>query len=304
MLNALTIDVEDYFHAHALEHTFPRTSWNDISSRVACSTRRVLRILRENDAKATFFVLGWVAQRHPEIVREIAADGHELATHGFAHESVYEMDPESFRQDVRKSMEAIAAACPDVQIRGYRAPSFSINHQTPWAFDILTELNLAYDSSISPATFHDRYGTPSACRFAHMITPKMLEIPLSSIRMMGCNWQIAGGGYFRLFPLPITSWAIEKINREGHPAVVYLHPWEFDPDQPRAQTAPLFSRFRHYVNLRKTEERLRKLLRRFAFGPINQVFRERLCFIYAETACPRTETGSPGHYASGKLAPT
>jgi polysaccharide deacetylase family protein (PEP-CTERM system associated) len=278
MMNALTIDVEDYFHVHAFEGVFPRASWNGISTRVAESTRRILKILRDHDTKATFFVLGWVAHRQPEIVREIAADGHELASHGFAHHAVYKLDPDSFRSDLLQSIDAISTACPGTQIRGYRAPSFSLNQDTPWAFDILTELNVVYDSSISPATFHDRYGTPSAPRFAHMVSPRLLEIPLSTIRIIGCNWQVAGGGYFRLFPLPITSWAIRKINREGHPAIIYLHPWEFDTEQPRVRAASLRSKFRHYVNLRHTEARLRAILRQFAFGPITEVFKDQLLF--------------------------
>jgi len=303
MINALTIDVEDYFHVHALASAFPRASWNDIPSRVVHSTRRVLQILREHDTKATFFVLGWVAYRHPEIVREIANDGHELASHGFAHEPVYELDPDSFRQDVTDSIKSIVAACPEARIHGYRAPSFSINQKTPWAYDILAELNLIYDSSISPATFHDRYGSPSAFRFAHLVeSSKLLEIPLSTIRAIGCNWQVAGGGYFRLFPLPITSWSIRKINREGHPAIVYLHPWEFDTEQPRVKSAPLLSRFRHYVNLRHTERRLRKLLTQFKFGPITDVFREQLLVIAGRTVGPHGQALSRAYCASSQPA--
>jgi polysaccharide deacetylase family protein (PEP-CTERM system associated) len=276
MMNALTIDVEDYFHVHAFERIFPRASWNSVPPRVVENTRRILQLLRAHDTQATFFVLGWVAHRHPEVVREIADDGHELASHGYAHQALYELDRDSFHADVRRSIDAILTASPAAQIRGYRAPSFSLNQHTCWAFDVLTELEVSYDSSISPATIHDRYGMPSAPRFAHSVRPRLLEIPVSTVRALGCNWQVAGGGYFRLFPLPITSWAIRKINREGHPAVIYLHPWEFDTDQPRVTSASLRSKFRHYVNLRHTEARLSAILREYPFGPMNQVFRNRL----------------------------
>jgi polysaccharide deacetylase family protein (PEP-CTERM system associated) len=273
MLNALTFDVEDYFHVHAFDGVIPRDQWESIPRRVCESTRFILQLLRNHNTRATFFVLGWVADRHPELVREIAADGHELASHGYAHEAVSSLTRERFRSDVSRSLEAILSACPDAQIRGYRAPSFSINAETPWAYEVLNELGFAYDSSISPATFHDRYGMPSAPRFAHVAAGKLTEIPVSTIRLLGCNWAVAGGGYFRLMPLAITNWAVRRINREGQPVVVYLHPWEFDPDQPRVTAASLRSRIRHYVNLRHTAERLQQLLRQFRFGTIEDVLR-------------------------------
>lgn len=272
MLNALTIDVEDYFHVHAFAGVIPRAKWDSIPRRVCVSTRCILQLLRSHNTRATFFVLGWVADRHPELVREIAADGHELASHGYAHEAVSSLTRERFRDDVTRSLEAILSACPDAQIRGYRAPSFSINEHTPWAYEVLTELGFAYDSSISPASFHDRYGSPSAPRFAHAVGNKFTEIPMSTIRLLGCNWAVAGGGYFRLAPLAFTNWAVRRINRENQPAVVYLHPWEFDPDQPRVAGASRCSRFRHYVNLRHTKTRLERLLAMFPFAPIEDVF--------------------------------
>jgi polysaccharide deacetylase family protein (PEP-CTERM system associated) len=276
MLNALTIDVEDYFHVHAFESVIARDNWSDIPARVVENTRIILRLLCEHDTRATFFTLGWVADKHPEIVREIAADGHELATHGYAHEAVWDLNPDSFRRDIERSIDAILAACPDAKIQGYRAPSFSINEDMPWAFDVLAALGLSYDSSVFPTSFHDRYGHHSAPRFAHQIGERLWEIPLSTIRAFGCNWPVAGGGYFRLTPLSVTAWAVRRINREGQPAVVYLHPWEFDPDQPRVRSAPLRSKFRHYINLHRTEQRLRGLLRQFSFGPVDVVFREQL----------------------------
>jgi polysaccharide deacetylase family protein (PEP-CTERM system associated) len=276
MLNALTFDVEDYFHVHAFAGVIPRDDWDKFPTRVAANTRTILRLLRERGTRATFFVLGWVADRHPEIVREIAGDGHELATHGFAHESVSDLTPDAFRLDIERSISAIVDACPEAAIRGYRAPSFSITDQSYWAFDVLSKLGMEYDSSISPATLHDRYGIPTASRYSHRLAAGLLEIPVSTLRTFGCNWQVAGGGYFRLAPLWFTSWAVRKINSEGQPAVIYLHPWEFDPAQPRIQAATLRSKFRHYVNLRHTERRLRRLLDLHSFGPIEEVFCKQL----------------------------
>jgi len=276
MLNALTFDVEDYFHVHAFEDVISRDTWAEIPTRIVENTRLILQLLREHNTQATFFILGWVAERHPEIVQEIAADGHELASHGFAHESVYKLRPEQFRRDLQQSLDALLAAVPQACIKGYRAPSFSITEETNWAFGVLESLGFAYDSSVFPVTLHDRYGIHSAPRIAHTVGIQLLEIPLSTIRVFGCNWPVAGGGYFRLTPLPLTAWAIRRINCQGNPAVVYLHPWEFDPHQPRVVSASLRSKFRHYVNLRHTEQRLRALLQQFSFGPIDVVFGERL----------------------------
>jgi polysaccharide deacetylase family protein (PEP-CTERM system associated) len=276
MKNALSFDVEDYFHVHAFSDTIAREDWDGIPTRVMECTRRILQVLREHNTLATFFVLGWVAERHPEIVREIAEDGHELASHGYGHEAVDELNVDAFRTDIQRSINSILAAFPAAHITGYRAPSFSINEKTPWAFEVLAAQGLTYDSSVSPATFHDRYGVPSAPRFAHPTLSSLLEIPPSTIRAFGCNWPVAGGGYFRLAPLQVTAWAIRRINREGQPAVVYLHPWEFDPEQPRIASAPLRSKFRHYINLRHTERRLRRMLQSFAFGSIQEVFHDQL----------------------------
>jgi len=287
-MNALTIDVEDYFHVHAFEGVIARQQWHAMPVRVVENTRRILQMLREFDVRATFFILGWVAERFPDLVRDIAADGHELASHGHEHESVYKLTKDSFREDVERSMAAIRSACPAAKFQGYRAPSFSINETTPWAFEVLESLGFAYDSSVFPIAFHDRYGMHSAPRFAHLVGPALWEIPLSTVRAIGCNWPVAGGGYFRLSPLSLTTWGLRKINREGQPAVVYLHPWEFDPEQPRVLSAPLRSRFRHYVNLHRTEGRLRQLLRQFSFGPVNVVFRDH----FAEARVVPAATGA------------
>jgi polysaccharide deacetylase family protein (PEP-CTERM system associated) len=284
MLNALTFDVEDYFQVHAFEEVIPRSTWQEIPTRVHDNTRLILELLREYKTRATFFMLGWVAERHPELVRAIHADGHELASHGYAHESVYTLNPDVFRADVSRSLESILAACPEATVRGYRAPSFSVNAETPWAFEVLESLGFTYDSSVFPVTFHDRYGMHHAPRFAYTVGQSLLEIPMSTLRAMRCNWPVAGGGYFRLAPLRLTSWAIRRINQLGHPAVVYLHPWEFDPQQPRVTAASRRSKFRHYVNIHRTEARLRSLLTQFSFGPIEAVFSDQLCHSVAATS--------------------
>jgi polysaccharide deacetylase family protein (PEP-CTERM system associated) len=281
MLNALTFDVEDYFHVHAFEGVIPREAWQDIPTRLVENTRLILRLLRQYDTRATFFMLGWAAERHPEIVQEIADDGHELASHGYGHESVYKLGPHAFREDVQRSLEALLSAVPHARIKGYRAPSFSITEETTWAFEVLESLGFVYDSSVFPIRLHDRYGIHNAPRFAHAVGAGFMEFPLSTIRAFGCNWPVAGGGYFRLSPLTFTTWAIRRINGGGEPAMVYLHPWEFDPEQPRVPTAPLRSKFRHYVNLHQTEKRLHTLLKRFSFGPIERVFREQLSEVNA-----------------------
>jgi polysaccharide deacetylase family protein (PEP-CTERM system associated) len=276
MKNALSFDVEEYFHVHAFADVIPRDTWDSIPSRVVAGTQAILEILDRHQTRATFFVLGWVAERHPALVRQIADGGHELASHGYGHQAVDSLTCEEFRSDVMRSLDAIGRTCPDANIRGYRAPSFSINERTPWAYEVLSELGLNYDSSISPVTFHDRYGVPNAPRFSHRVRGDLLEIPVSTIRVSGANWPVAGGGYFRLAPLPFTHWAIRRINGEEQPAVVYLHPWEFDPAQPRISDATARSRFRHYVNLRHTARRLDAMIERFEFAPMKEVFHREL----------------------------
>lgn len=270
--NALTIDVEEHFQVHAFETLVDRAAWDYYPSRVVANTRRILRLLAEHNVRATFFVLGWVADRYPELVKEIALSGHEVATHGYWHELVYRQTPDEFAADLRQSLEAIERACSGLQPAGYRAPAFSITRQSLWALDILRDHNIIYDSSIFPLAMHDRYGINSANRFANKMCDALWEFPISTIRLGKQNWPVAGGGYFRLFPLWLTRQAIRHLNGQDHPAVVYLHPWEFDPDQPRIPNASLLSRFRHYVNLHKTESRLRALLAEFEFGPVCDVF--------------------------------
>lgn len=273
ILNALSIDVEEHFQVHAFETVVDRSTWDDYPSRVVANTRRILRLLADYDVHATFFVLGWIADRYPDLVKEIATSGHEIATHGYRHELVYRQTPDEFAADLCQSLDAIERAINGLhKPAGYRAPAFSITNQSLWAMDILRDHNIIYDSSIFPLVAHDRYGINNAHRFASKTYGDLWEFPVSTIRLGKQNWPVAGGGYFRLFPLWITRQAIRHLNVQGHPAVMYLHPWEFDPDQPRIPDAPLLSRFRHYVNIGKTESRLRALLNEFEFAPMREVF--------------------------------
>jgi polysaccharide deacetylase family protein (PEP-CTERM system associated) len=276
ILNALTIDVEEHFQVHAFETVVDRSTWDHYPSRVVANTQRILRLLAEYNVHATFFVLGWVADRYPDLVKEIAMSGHEIATHGYWHELVYRQTPAEFAADLCQSLDAIGRAFTGLQPTGYRAPAFSITKQSLWALDILRDHSLVYDSSIFPLVAHDRYGINNASRFANKMGGDLWEFPVSTIRLGQQNWPVAGGGYFRLSPLWITRQAIRYLNAQGHPAVIYLHPWEFDPDQPRIPGAPLLSRFRHYVNIGKTESRLRALLNEFEFAPICEVFASHL----------------------------
>jgi polysaccharide deacetylase family protein (PEP-CTERM system associated) len=275
MANALTIDVEEHFQVHAFESLIRRSDWDREPSRVAASTRRVLALLAERGVRATFFVLGWVADRQPRLVREIADSGHEIATHGYWHELVYRQTPAEFRADLLASVEAIERAT-GVRPVGYRAPSFSITRESWWALDVLRDAGFAYDASIFPVGIHDRYGVADAPRFAHRHSNGLLELPASTVRVGGRNLPVAGGGYLRLYPLWLTQRAMRRIQGEGHPVMTYMHPWEFDPEQPRVPDAPLRSRLRHYANLDKTADRLRALLAAFEFAPISQVFAAEL----------------------------
>ena len=278
MRNALSIDVEDYFQVHAFEKIISRATWERYPCRVEQNVRLILQILDENQVKATFFVLGWIAERYPHLVTEIALRGHEVATHGYAHELIYRQTPESFRADLQRALTVLRAALGnhpqtrDCEIKGYRAPSFSITRESLWALDILAEAGLRYDSSIFPLVAHDRYGIPNAARFPYRVQEQLWEVPVSTVRLAGRNWPIAGGGYFRLYPFAVTRWGIRRINAEGHPAIIYLHPWEFDPGQPHIRAARGLSRFRHYINLKYTEGRFRRLLKAFDFGPLEEVF--------------------------------
>jgi len=271
-INAMTVDVEDYFHVSAFDTTVSRESWDQRESRVCRNTERLLGIFEECGVRATFFVLGWVADRFPGLVRQIADSGHEIASHGYGHRLVYSQTPDEFREDVRRAKGVIEAAYGG-PVRGYRAPSFSVTHQSLWALDIVLEEGHVYDASIFPI-HHDRYGLPRSRRNAHLLrcaTGRLIEVPASTVRVAGLNLPIAGGAYFRLFPYTWTRWAIRRLNElERRSAIFYLHPWEIDPDQPQLP-ASLIGRIRHYRNLAKTERRLRRLMRDVPFCTVSEM---------------------------------
>jgi polysaccharide deacetylase family protein (PEP-CTERM system associated) len=273
IVNAMTIDVEDYFHFSVFDGVVPRHRWDGLESRVCANTERILEILDERNVRATFFILGWVAERFPELVRRIAWAGHEIASHGYAHRLVYDQTPAAFRDDVRRA-KALLEATASVPVMGFRAPSYSITPRSLWALDVLMEEGYTYDTSIFPI-HHDRYGIPLSARhpyWIHRDAGSILEIPGSTLRWNGMNLPIGGGGYFRLLPYAWTRWGISQLNREEQrPAVFYLHPWEIDPAQPRLHTSTL-GRLRHYGRLDRTEQRLRRLLSEFSFGPLCSTF--------------------------------
>jgi polysaccharide deacetylase family protein (PEP-CTERM system associated) len=317
MINALTIDVEDYFQVSAFERCVSRECWDSYPLRVEGNTSRILDILDEFGVKATFFVLGWVAERKPALVREIARRGHEVASHGYGHQRLCKQTRADFRDDVRRSktiLEDLAAE----EVRGYRAPSYSISMDTLWAYDELLDAGYCYDSSVFPIR-HDLYGipdwprhpftvekgadgkwrpalthsvqraadsgqnlastepctlSPEYCSLTANRYPLFFEIPITTLCIGGKNIPISGGGYFRLFPYAFTRWGLRRINREeGRSFIFYLHPWEIDPGQPRMSNAGLKSRLRHYLNLNRTEERFRTLLKDFRFATVREVLR-------------------------------
>jgi polysaccharide deacetylase family protein (PEP-CTERM system associated) len=274
MLNALSVDVEDYYQVSAFETVVRFEDWGRHESRVEKNTCRVLDLLDEYHAKATFFVLAWVAERNPALIRTIMKRGHEVASHGYAHRLIYTQTPGQFREETRRSKKIVEDIIGQ-SIIGYRAASYSITAESLWALDILAEEGFQYDSSIFPIR-HDRYGIPGHQRFFHVVNGNghlsIAEVPLSTLRIAGINLPVAGGGYFRLLPYAITHLALLYLNRqEGQPAVVYFHPWEIDLDQPRIQ-AGWISRFRHYTNLGRMEGKLRSLLANFSFAPIREVY--------------------------------
>ncbi len=271
LVNVLTIDVEDYFHPNAMTTTVPRADWERLPARVEGSTHLMLDLLAEHGVRATFFVLGWVAERLPQLVDEIAGRGHEIACHGYGHRLVSELGPELFREDVMRA-KAILEDRLGAPVVGFRAASYSLVRTTPWAIDALIEAGFEYDSSIFPI-HHDIYGYPGFSRFAVRIqrpAGQIVEVPASTVRAFGRNWPVAGGGYFRLLPYWMTQRAVERINtRDAAPAIVYLHPWELDTAQPRLP-GPMTARFRQYTNLRHTRARIDRLLRDFRFAPIRE----------------------------------
>jgi polysaccharide deacetylase family protein (PEP-CTERM system associated) len=272
VLNAMTIDVEDYFHVSVFDGVLPRRQWEDLESRVCANTDRLLALFDEAGVKATFFVLGWVAERFPALVRRIADAAHEVASHGYEHRLVYDQTPRAFRADVGRA-KRLLEDLTGTPVLGFRAPSYSITPRSLWAIDILIEEGHVYDTSIFPI-HHDRYGIPTSARCGYVLSRSggsLIEVPASTIRVGAWNLPVSGGGYFRLLPYAWTRWAITRLNTlDRRPAVFYLHPWEIDPQQPRLK-AGLLSRLRHYGNLGSTEPRLRRLLREFSFAPMRAV---------------------------------
>jgi polysaccharide deacetylase family protein (PEP-CTERM system associated) len=272
VVNAMSIDVEDYFHVSAFDATVRRADWPSMPSRVERNTDRLLALFDEYKVRATFFILGWVGERCPDLVRSIAAQGHEIASHGYAHRLVYDQTLHAFRDDVRRA-KALLEAVSGRRVVGYRAPSYSITSRSLWALDVLLEEGYEYDASIFPIR-HDRYGIPVSGRRPYRIRRQvgtLVEVPGSTTRVGQLNLPVAGGGYFRLLPYWWTRWGISRINRrERLPAIFYLHPWEIDPDQPRLPVGRL-TRVRHYRNLDRTEARLCRLMSDFRFDAVETV---------------------------------
>jgi polysaccharide deacetylase family protein (PEP-CTERM system associated) len=272
MWNAMTVDVEEHFHVSALSGAIPPAQWDGCESRVEQNTRRLLDLFEERDVRGTFFVLGWVAERRPHLIAEIASRGHEVACHGYSHQLVYDQNPEVFYEETRRA-KRILEDIVQGPISGYRAASYSITSRSDWALDILVELGFVYDSSIFPVR-HDRYGMPGTPRLPYRMElsqGSLVEFPLSTARVLGANLPVAGGGYFRLYPYFVTRAGLRSVNRRQEaPFVFYLHPWEIDPEQPRVKVKWL-SRFRHYNNLDRCESRLLRLLGDFRFTTMRAV---------------------------------
>lgn len=270
VLNGLSVDVEEWFQVGAFERTIARDAWDGMASRVEANTGAVLDLFAESGVTATFFTLGWVAERHPRLIRRIVAGGHEIASHGWDHRRVFTMDAAAFRADLARARAALEDAGGQA-VTGYRAPSFSIDARNPWAFDVLAEAGYAYSSSVAPVV-HDHYGWRGAPRYAFrpLKDAALIELPVTVARIAGRHWA-TGGGFFRLLPAALTDFAVRQVNRDGHGGVFYFHPWEVDPGQPRVARAPLRSRVRHYSRLGAMAGKLRGLIGRHDWGRVDAV---------------------------------
>jgi polysaccharide deacetylase family protein (PEP-CTERM system associated) len=271
--NAMTIDVEDYFQVSAFASHIPRESWASIACRVEGNIDRILALLDEENIKATFFTLGWIAERYPAMVKRIVSDGHELASHGWGHHRVSDQEPREFREDAIRS-KAILEDIGGRGVVGYRAPSFSIGHSNQWALDVLSEVGYLYSSSIYPIQ-HDHYGMPDAPRFAYYPRGEsgLLELPITTMRFFRWNIPAGGGGYFRLWPYPVSRWFLQRVNLgECRSAIFYFHPWELDPQQPRQEGIGIKTRFRHYHNLHRMEDKIKALSRDFSWDRMDRIF--------------------------------
>jgi polysaccharide deacetylase family protein (PEP-CTERM system associated) len=272
VVNAMTVDVEDYFQVSAFEECIPREDWSHKACRVERNMECILGLFSEHGVKGTFFVLGWIAERYPQIVNQLVGDGHELASHGWSHVRVTDQNRNDFREDVTRTKRFLEDLS-GTQVRGYRAASYSIGADNLWALDVLRETGHEYSSSIYPIR-HDLYGMPEAPRFSfNPGNEEFLEVPVTTVEVMGRNYPCGGGGYFRLFPYHLSRWALRRVNSwDKQSCVFYFHPWEIDPEQPRQKGINLKTRFRHYLNLGRMEPRLRQLIRDFKWGRMDEVF--------------------------------
>ncbi len=270
--NAMTVDVEDWFQVSAFETHIDRDRWESLPCRVEANVERILALFDETGVRATFFTLGWVAERFPELIRRIVAQGHELASHGWSHVRVTQQQPESFREDVSRT-KALLEDLGGTEVVGYRAASYSIGKGNLWAWEVLAEVGYRYSSSVVPVR-HDLYGMPDAPRFAFpAVEERLLEVPVTTFPVGGRNVNFGGGGWFRLFPYALTRAVFRRVNRkEGRPCIFYFHPWEIDPGQPRVEGVGPRTRFRHYLNLGRTEKRLRRLLGDFQWDRMDRIF--------------------------------
>lgn len=271
-INGLSVDVEDWFQVGAFEKVIDRANWNALATRVERNCDQILQLFADAGVKGTFFTLGWVAERHPALMRRIAAEGHEVASHGWDHERVFRLGREAFAADIDRARKVIEDASGQA-VKGYRAPSFSIDARTLWAFEVLAEQGYAYSSSVAPIA-HDHYGWREAPRFAFrpIDGAQLVEIPVTTAQFAGRRLAAGGGGFFRVLPYGFSRWAIRQVNREDkRPAVFYFHPWEIDPDQPRVEGAPLRSRLRHYTNLSVMAAKLSRLVGEFRWGRMDEL---------------------------------
>ena len=269
--NALTIDVEDYFQVSAFAPHIARSEWNTRECRVERNIDGILEMLARHDTKATFFTLGWIAERYPNLVRQIVKEGHELASHGYGHERATDQTEEAFFADIQLA-KIVLEDLADSEVNGYRAPSFSIGTGNLWAFDCLARAGYRYSSSIYPIR-HDHYGMPDSPRFAYEVRPGLMEIPITTLRVLNRNFPSSGGGYFRLLPYALSRWMLGRVNgHDREPGIFYFHPWEMDTGQPRIAGISRKTRFRHYVNIDRMEGRLNQLLRDFKWGRMDHIF--------------------------------
>ena len=275
LVNALTIDVEDYFQVSAFAPHIKRSEWNSRECRIERNVGRILEMLSNHHTKATFFTLGWIAERYPQLIRQIAGQGHEIASHGYGHERASDLTEDAFFTDIHLAKVILEDLCGS-EVKGYRAPSFSIGAGNLWAFDCLARAGYRYSSSVYPIR-HDHYGMPDSPRFAYNVRPGLLEIPVTTLRALGRNLPSSGGGYFRLLPYALSRWMLKRVNNgDQQPGIFYFHPWEIDVAQPRVAGISSKTRFRHYVNISRMEGRLSQLLDDFKWGRMDEVFRRSI----------------------------